>query len=454
MIDQLNAQRAFFASGATRGPAFRKRMLQKLQQAITRNERLFYWALHEDLGKSETEAYLTEIQIVQTEIQTALRHLNHWVRPKRVPTPVSHFPGKSRVYAEPYGSVLILSPWNYPLQLALAPLVGALAAGNCAVLKPSASSPNVSSLLRKMLAETFEEQVVFCVPEETSYADILSQRYDFIFFTGSARVGREVMAAAARHLTPLVLELGGKSPCIVDRHADLDLAAKRIAWGKLLNAGQTCVAPDYVLADEAIHDALVHKLERYCRYFYPNALENASYPHIVNRRHFDRLCAYLDQTPDKLGGAVCAERLKIEPTLFPHACWDDPVMQEEIFGPILPVLTYQTIDDALAEIQARAKPLALYVFSRDKRFVKQVLSRVSFGGGCVNDTVMHLANNHLPFGGVGESGMGRYHGAYSFAAFSHQKGVFHSGGWPDVPLRYPPFTEHGLKKIKRLLNCK
>ncbi|WP_077534678.1 aldehyde dehydrogenase [Massiliimalia massiliensis] len=450
MKDLMDRQNTFFRENRTKPEKFRREALSRLLRAVEERENEIYAALFEDLHKSEYEAYLTEIQMVKQEIKTSLKHLHRWMKPKRVGTPITHFPSSSRIYREPFGSVLILSPWNYPFQLCMVPLVGAIAGGNCAVVKPSRSSPHVAEVIHKIISEAFSEEYIACVSESISYDELLGQRYDLIFFTGSERVGKIVMEAASRHVTPVVLELGGKSPCIVDRTAPLDLAAKRIAWGKFLNAGQTCVAPDYVLVDRTVEKAFLEKLKEQIKALYGEALENPDYPKIINQHHFKRLSDYIDTCTDCWGGKTNPNSRQIEPTIFFRASFDDPIMQEEIFGPILPVIAYRDRNEMIDTVKRRPKPLALYLFSTDKLFTEQVMSEISFGGGCINDTVMHLANHHLPFGGVGGSGMGGYHGGYSFETFTHAKGILVGKPYLDLPFRYPPYREDQLRWVKRL----
>lgn len=450
MKEIVQKQREFYYSNQTKSLAFRKQALLRLRAVIDRNERLIYEALRRDLNKSEMEGYLTEVQIVKGEIKQALRHLNAWQRPKRVKTPITHFPASSYVYRDPYGVVLILSPWNYPFQLAMAPLVGAIAAGNCVIVKASKSSGHVSKVIQKIIQESFEEAHVYCANAQEDYEQILDQRYDFIFFTGSEAVGKKVMEAASRHVTPLVLELGGKSPCIIEKTADIRLAAKRLSWGKFLNAGQTCVAPDYVLIDESRKEEFIAELQDQIKQMYGNALENSDYPKIINHHHYQRLMSLIEGEDKKIGGRGNEGARQIEPTLFTEAGFGDEIMQEEIFGPILPILSYSSLDKVLAVLKQKPRPLAFYLFSSDAKLVEKVLHHAEFGGGCVNDVVMHLANHYLPFGGLGSSGMGNYHGAYSFETFTHAKSVFKSGTFFDVWLRYPPYQPKNLKIIRKI----
>lgn len=451
MKDILSKQREFFSTNETKTISFRKAMLQKLKASILLHEGEIYAALKQDLNKSETEAYLTEVQMVVSEIDVALKHLSSWQKPKRVATPISHFPAKSRIYREPFGIALVMSPWNYPFQLALAPVAGAISGGNCVVLKTSKNAPAVCNVIKKIIRHAFEEKFVCCVSDEYSYDEVLEQQYDIIFFTGSERVGKIVMEAASRHLTPVLLELGGKSPCIIEKTADLYIAAKRVAWGKFLNSGQTCVAPDYVLieksAEKEFVEILLIELERQ----YKTALENPDYPRIINLHHYNRLNSLIAGHKNKHGGACDDKTMQIEPTLFFDVSFDDEIMQEEIFGPILPIITYENLSDIVKKIKALPKPLALYMFSKDTAMIDAVINSISFGSGCINDTVMQLANHHLPFGGVSQSGMGNYHGKHSFDAFTREKGILFAKNYLDLPLRYPPYTQKKLNLIKKIM---
>ena len=448
----LDRQRAYFFSQATKPCAFRLKQLKALSQWVDDNEQDILSALTQDLGKSAYEGYLTEVCMVKQELKDAIRHLKKWMKPIKAPTALGQFPGKCRVYPEPYGVVLIMSPWNYPFQLTLAPLIGAIAAGNCAVIKPSAYSPATSALVARMAEALFPPEYVSVVQGgRQENAGLLELPVDYIFFTGSPSVGRLVMEKASAHLTPVSLELGGKSPVIVDETADIPLTARRLAWGKFLNAGQTCVAPDYVLVHESREQALIEALIGEIRTLYTSApLMNPELPHIINQKHFDRLVALLGSGVVTHGGQIDPAGLRIAPTLLTDVEWDSPVMQEEIFGPILPIIPYRKLDDALSRIRQRPKPLALYLFTGNRQTEEKVLGQVSFGGGCVNDTILHLATSHMPFGGVGESGMGGYHGKYSFDTFSHLKSVLHRAPWPDVALRYPPF-EGKMKVLRKVM---
>lgn len=448
----VEAQRTNFNSHATKPYAFRMEALRALNAWIEAHEDAILDALHEDLGKSGFEGYLTEVAMVKQELKDAIKHLKGWMRPKRAATAVGQFPGKCRIYSEPYGVTLIMSPWNYPFQLTVAPLIGTLAAGNCAVVKPSAYSAATSALIRRMAEEIFSPELVKVVEGgRKENAALLEQHFDYIFFTGSPTVGRLVMEKASRYLTPISLELGGKSPVIVDETADIALTAKRLCWGKYINAGQTCVAPDYVLVHHSREQALIEALIEEIRRMYTSApLANPELPKIINEHHFQRLAGLLGSGSVAIGAQLDAETHQIAPTVLTDVDWDSPVMQEEIFGPILPILTYNKLDEALDKIRSRPRPLALYLFTTDSQTEAKILNEVSFGGGCVNDTVLHLATSHMPFGGVGESGMGGYHGRYSFDTFSHHKSILKRLSWPDVPLRYAPFGDK-LKTVRKLL---
>ena len=447
----VEEQRAFFQTDITKSIQFRRNQLEKLYHAIQSSESEIMKALKQDLNKSEYEAYLTEIGIVYSEIKTAMRNLKKWTKPVHKKTGVANLPGKSFTMYEPYGVVLILSPWNYPFQLALAPLVGAIAAGNCCICKCSKSSPHTSALIRRILSEVYPAEYISCVDQDVSYEEILSNQYDYIFFTGSTRVGKVVMEAASKFLTPVSLELGGKSPCFVDRSANLKLTAKRLVWGKLLNAGQTCVAVDYVLVDNHVKDQLIKFMKQYEKEAYGNLCENDSYPKIISEEHFNRLNSLIEREPAKIGGEKNEETMQISFTIFPNASFQDEIMQDEIFGPILPVIGYDSLDEALYQVRRRPKPLACYMFSTREEYFSKICNQISFGGGCMNDVIMHLANHHLPFGGVGNSGMGSYHGKYSFRTFSHEKALIRSYNLLDVPLRYATFSKQNIHLLKKFL---
>lgn len=435
-------QRTFFRTGRTRDVAFRREQLRALRAMLVGAEPQLFEALRADLGKPAFESYAGETSIVRHELDHALRHLAAWARPRRVRTLLAHLPGRSEVRSEPYGVVLVMSPWNYPVQLSLAPLVGALAAGNCAILKPSPLAPATSALLAELVARTFDPGLVTVVEGGIEPAErLLAERLDYIFFTGSTGVGRKVMEAAARHLTPVTLELGGKSPCIVDADVDLDVAARRIAWGKFFNAGQTCIAVDYLLVDRKVRAALVERLGAVVREFYgEDPSKSPDLARIVDDRHHERLVGLLRRGRIAVGGQSERASRYLAPTVLDGVAPDDPVMEEEIFGPILPVLEYGGVDEAIDFVNARPPPLSLYVFSRDARFQERVLRETVAGGGCVNDTLLHETSVRLPFGGAGESGMGAYHGKASFDLFSRQRAVVRRGFAFDVKLRYPPYA--------------
>ncbi|WP_391557039.1 aldehyde dehydrogenase [Robertmurraya sp.] len=445
-------QKAFFRSGKTKELSYRIQALEALREAIRKNEQSLFHTLKEDLNKSEFEAYATEIGVVLEEIRFTLKKISDWVKPEKVKTPVSHIGSTSYIYSEPYGVALIIAPWNYPFQLAIAPLMGAIAAGNCAILKPSELTPKTSALLRKIITELFPEEYIAVVEGgvEASQA-LLAEDVDYIFFTGSVPVGKVIMEAAAKNLTPVTLELGGKSPCIVHHDANLKLAAKRIAWGKFINAGQTCVAPDYLYVHESIRDEFLQEFQLATHELYgEKALKNPDYTRIVSKRHFDRLLPFLNNGDTFMGGASNEETLTIEPTVLTGITWDDSIMQDEIFGPILPVLPYREISEVIDGIHKHPNPLALYLFSENESVQQEVLHHISFGGGCINDTVYHLASPYLPFGGVGSSGIGAYHGKGSFDTFSHRKSVLKQTTKFDLPFRYPNVKD-GLKKLKWFL---
>lgn len=454
MESMLERMRRFFESGETQDCGFRIRSLRRLRCGIAENEPALLEAIRMDLGKSAFEAYECELLSVYQEIDESIRRLRSWSKSRRVKTPWYHFPAASRLYPEPLGVSLILSPWNYPFLLAVSPLVAAVSAGCCAVVKPSEDAPHTAAALEALLTGCFEAEHVVCVQGGVCESErLLALPFDKIFFTGSPRVGRIVMQAAARHLTPVTLELGGKSPCIVDETADIALAAKRILWGKTLGAGQTCVAPDYLLVHRSVKDALLQKLAEFSTAFYgARPLENENYPRIVNERHFDRLVGLLEAGRPQIvfGGGYDKALLKIEPTAFAGLPPAHPLMEEELFGPLLPVLPVDSLQQALDMAAARPKPLALYLFSNDAARIKHVTRSAHFGGCCVNDTVLHVNNHYLPFGGVGESGMGRYHGRRGFEAFSYEKAVLSNRRFPDLPIRYPPYGDK-LGLLKRLV---
>ena len=451
--DLLEHQRAFFISGKTRDLSFRNDALKKLSDCISRCKTDILEALHADLNKSDIEGEMTEISVLQEEIRYVLKHMRKWSNPVKAKTPLVLFPAKSYRIAEPYGVVLIMSPWNYPLLLSLEPLVGAIAAGNCAVIKPSAYSPATSSIVARIIRECFPPE--YCSVVEGGRAEnsgLLALPFDYIFFTGSTTVGKKVMEAASANLIPVSLELGGKSPVIIHKSTDVDLAAKRIVFGKFINAGQTCVAPDYILVPASLRDRLQERLCHWINTFYPadeqGIIEN--YPRMVNEKHFDRVLGLLNNQKILFGGKSIRQTLTINPTVLTDVFPDSGVMQEEIFGPVLPILTYITLNEAIEFVRSRPKPLALYLFTKDKKAREKVLRELSYGGGCVNDTLVHVASSYLPFGGVGYSGMGSYHGKASFDTFTHYKSIVDKGVRPDPSLRYRPYTPKKVKWLKKL----
>ena len=446
----VRAQREYFASGATLERRFREEQLRRLQQALHKWHEPLCKALWEDLHKSEQEAVLTELSIVEGEVKTHLRHLKRWMRTERRSTPLKMMPSRSRIVSEPLGVSLIISPWNYPVQLLLNPLVGAISAGCTAVLKPSPYVPAVSHVIEQMVADTFEERYVAVVQGNRDVNRLLlEQRYDIIFFTGSPALGRTVMSAAAKNLTPVVLELGGKSPCIVDEGADLKLAARRIAWGKTLNAGQTCIAPDYLLIHKSLQQQFVEEFKLAIERLHGrDPRQSEHYVRLVSDRAFDRVAAYLQDGRVVAGGTINRAERYIEPTLLADVSPSAAVMQEEIFGPVLPMITFENRDEAKRFVAEREKPLAYYYFGRERDGWDMIRHSTS-GGACLNDTIMHIANENLPFGGVGNSGMGSYHGRLSFDAFSHRRAVVVTPTWLDLPFRYMPYRMFSL--VKKLL---
>ncbi|MBW4082100.1 aldehyde dehydrogenase [Paenibacillus sp. S150] len=443
-----------FNSGATREIAFRLAQLQKLKDAIQRSEARIIAALNQDLHKSEFEAYATEIGFTLDSIGYMMKHLKRWAKPAKAKSPLHMFPARSRIISEPFGTVLIIGPFNYPFQLLIEPLIGAIAAGNCAVLKPSENTPAVSAVIEDMISGTFEPAYIRVVQgEKETTSALIHAKFDYIFFTGSVPVGKIVMEAAAKNLVPVTLELGGKSPVIVDKSANLEAAAKRIVWGKLINVGQTCIAPDYLLVHSEVAAELISRIKHYVTVFYgENIRQNPDYGRIVNERQLQRIAGMIGKDRDKLilGGSVIPEELYIEPTLIYPAAWSDASMADEIFGPVLPIMEYQRLEAAIQSINGHPKPLALYLFTEDKKVEKEVLGRIPFGGGCVNDTITHAASTYLPFGGVGSSGTGGYHGKYSFDVFSHRKSIVKRSTRIDFGIVYPPYGNK-VKLARKLL---
>ncbi|MGD7046093.1 aldehyde dehydrogenase [Jeotgalibacillus proteolyticus] len=454
VLEIIEKQKTFFHSGITRKIDFRIKQLRKLQTLIKEHEDEILSALKKDLGKNPFEAYVSEIGITLKSIQTMINNVKQWAKTEKVKTPLFQMPSKSYIMKEPYGSVLIIGPFNYPFQLVIEPLIGALAAGNCAVIKPSESTPEVTAVIQRMISANFDPaylKVVEGEKEETSL--LIHAPFDYLFFTGSVPVGKIVMEAASKNLVPHTLELGGKSPTIVDETADLKKAAQRILWGKLINAGQTCIAPDYLVVHQSIKDQLIKELKSTIHDFYGDSIEaNDQYGKIVNEKHFDRLVSILEKDREHIvaGGETNREERFIAPAILDSITWSNAAMQDEIFGPILPVLTYNQLDEAIDMIQSRPKPLALYVFTEDKQSEKKVLESLSFGGGCVNDTLSHVANDQLPFGGVGHSGVNAYHGKHSFDLFSHRKSMMKKSTKVELKLAFPPYNT-SLETIKKVL---
>ena len=450
IVEHLKNQRAFFSSNQTKSIPFRLQQLKKLKNVILEYSKKIELALWEDLHKSPEEAYLTEISIVLQEVNNHIKHLKKWAAPKSVSSQIHLWPSSSKIMYEPLGISLIVAPWNYPFQLLINSLVGSISSGCCSILKPSPDTPTVAKVMEEMIHKTFDTNYVALVQGGRATNTLLfKQRFDIIFFTGSSNVGKVVMKAASENLTPVVLELGGKSPCIVDADANIEIAAKRIAWGKLINAGQTCIAPDYVFAHTSIKDELLQKIAQNIQEMYGEDIKNSRfYPRIVNDRAVKRLETLLKQGKIHTGGIVDPTDKYISPTIIDEVQPDYLVMQEEIFGPILPVMTFNKIDETISYINKNEKPLAFYYFGKNKKG-KEILEKTSSGGACVNDTLMHITNHHLPFGGVGNSGMGKYHGKQSFLAFSNQKAVVQTPTWIDLPLKYIPFNY--FKLIKKII---
>lgn len=452
--DVVNKQKNYFASGATLPIDFRIEQLKKLQTLIQIHEADINTALKQDLHKAPMEAFISEIMIVNEEIDYIIKNLKKWAKPQKTSTPFPLlFPGSSYIYHDPYGCALIIAPWNYPFQLLMSPLIGAIAAGNCAIIKPSDMAINTADIITKIINDNFPSEFITSIEANAEQTNqLLQEKFDYIFFTGGTRVGQIVMEAAAKHLTPLTLELGGKSPCIIDQSTNLDYAARRIVWGKFMNAGQTCIAPDYLYVHQSCKNIFIEKLKETIKQFYTdNAKTNESYGRIINQKHFSRLENLMHAGKILFGGDINESELYISPTLIDGVNWNDPIMQEEIFGPLLPILSFDSINEVITMVNTHPKPLALYLFTNDKETESKVLNQISFGGGCVNDCVMHVANYHLPFGGVGASGLGAYHGKNSFETFSHSKGVYKKSWLYDIKLAYPPFSSRKMRWLKALL---
>ena len=452
-IDEiLKKQREFFNTGKTKNIKYRLEHLKKLKKSILENEEEIKKALKLDLNKSESESYMTEIGMTLSELSYDIRHVKSWCKNKRVGTPLAHFPSRSFISKEPYGVTLILSPWNYPFMLLIEPLIGAICAGNCAVLKPSEFAPNTANVIEKIIKECFEEDYVTVIQGDKDVSQALIEKsFDYIFYTGGTKVGKIVMQEASKNLVPFTLELGGKSPCIIDEKYNMHLAAKRLLFGKLLNAGQTCIAPDYVLVNENVKEELIEEFKKVLKEFLgENPIKNEDYPKIVNERHFARLSNLIEGEKILIGGKTDKKLLKIEPTILDNPKIDSKVMCEEIFGPILPIISYKTIEDAIAYVKKFEKPLALYMFTNDKKIQNKIMNEISFGGGCINDTIIHIANSNMGFGGVGYSGIGNYHGKRSFDTFSHERSITKKYGL-DLPMRYMPYNDFKDKLIRMFL---
>ena len=447
----VKAQNEFFKNGYTRDIKFRKAALHLLYNSIKNNEDGIYEALRLDLNKSKSESYLCEIGLVLEEIRYQMKNIGKWSRPRRVKTPLAHFASKSFTSPEPYGTVLIMSPWNYPLQLCLSPLAGAIGAGNTVVIKPSAYAPKTSKIIKKIIEDAFTEDYIAVVEGgRAENAALLDEKFDYIFFTGSVSVGKLVMERAARHLTPVSLELGGKSPVIVDETANIPLAARRIAFGKTLNAGQTCVAPDYLFIHKSVKEEFVQCYKNALSEFFPSG-DYSDYPHIINEKHYNRLVALMEGERAVVGGECNAEKRQILPTLLDNITYESKIMGEEIFGPVLPMLEYESLDECVEYITSHPKPLALYLFTTNRGVEKKILDSCSFGGGCINDTIIHRATTEMGFGGVGESGMGAYHGKASFDSFSHYRSIVKKHLFPDLKMRYRPYSDKKDTLIKMFL---
>lgn len=449
----MDAQRTYYRTGSTRSLAFRELMLDSLYREIRKMEPEINAALQADLGKSAFETYMCETGLTLSEISFMKSHLRNFAAKKRVRTPIAQFPSRSYVLKEPYGCVLIMSPWNYPFMLTMEPLADAIAAGNTVILKPSAYSPATSAVIQKLISAVFPEEYVAVIQGgRAENQSLLEQKFDYIFFTGGTSVGKLVLQKAAEHFTPVTLEMGGKSPCIVDETANLKVAAKRIAFGKYLNSGQTCVAPDYLLIQESVMDRFLPLLYAAILEMYGEApLQNPDYGRIVNQRHFDRISRILDGETILFGGQRDPDTLQIAPTVVGPVIPEGPAMGEELFAPVLPVLPYQTLEEAAAFVQSRPKPLALYIFSSDRGAIRYIQENVSYGGGCVNDTIIHLATSQMGFGGVGMSGMGSYHGKYGFDTFTHEKSIVDKACWLDLPMRYQKYTGWKEKLLRMFL---
>ena len=452
--EKINKQREYFSTGETKDINFRIEKLKKLRDVLKSEEEKIFEALKKDLMKSSFESYVTEVAMVYDEINMHIKNIKKWSKKRRVKTPLVQFPAKSFIQLEPYGVVLIIGPFNYPFMLTMDPLIGAIAAGNTAVIKPSESAPETSKILKEILEKVFDEKYVLHVNSERGkevVEELLKEKFDYIFFTGSATVGKIVMKAASQYLTPVTLELGGKSPCIIDKDCKLELAARRIVWGKLLNSGQTCVAPDYLYVHKDIEEEFIKKLEEEIKnQFGDNPLESKDYSKMVNEREFNRVLSYIDKEKLVFGGNYNRKTFQIEPTILKNVTWNDPVMEREIFGPIFPILPFENLDEVIRLVNSKDKPLAIYYFSEDKNKIEKVLNSTSSGGVTINDTLVHVSSSYLPFGGVGNSGMGEYHGKYSFDLFSNKKGIMNRKTFLDLKIRYAPF-QNKLTIVKKIM---
>ncbi|MBH0229789.1 aldehyde dehydrogenase [Halobacillus yeomjeoni] len=448
----VQQQKKWFSEGHTKEYSFRKEQLQKMRKMLDTFEKPIINALKFDLNKSEYEAYASEIAFLKSEIDHHLKNLKHWMTPEKVKAPFTHTGTKNFIHKEPYGTVLVIGPWNYPFQLALAPVIGAIAAGNTVIIKPSELTPTVAWVTKKMIEHYFPPYIISVVEGGKEVTQkLLEEPLDYVFFTGSVKVGKIIMEKASQQLIPVTLELGGKSPAIVQKDASIELSAKRIVWGKYTNAGQTCIAPDYLFVHHEVKAPLIHAMKKYIKEFYgERPLDNPDYVKIINKEHFDRLSSYLETGTVVSGGSMNSEFEKMEPTILDQVTWADPIMQDEIFGPILPILTFDHLDEVIEQINRRPKPLALYYFGSDETEQEKITNSISFGGGCINDTLYHILNPNLPFGGVGESGIGQYHGKASFDTFTHKKSIMKQTTKFDQNFRYPGSTL-GLALIKRIL---
>jgi aldehyde dehydrogenase (NAD+) len=453
VLNMLKEHKAYFEKGETKNIDFRLKQLDKIKKIIQDNEKLIIDALNKDLHKSEFEAYATEIGYLYDSIKYFTKNLRKWAKVKKVKTPLVHVGSRSYIYPEPYGTVLIIGPFNYPFQLVIEPLIGAISAGNCAVIKPSEFTPNISKVIVKIIKENFDEKYIRVIEggKEVTSA-LINSPFNYIFFTGSVGVGKIVMEAAAKNLIPVTLELGGKSPCIVDKDAKIEIAAQRIVWGKFMNVGQTCVAPDYILVHKDIKNKLIDKITETIKNFYgSNPKESNDYGRIVNERQIKRLVELIDKDKVIVGGEYDIENLYIEPTILNNVTWEDKIMEEEIFGPILPILEYEDLDKSIKKINSMPKPLALYLFTENKEIENKVIENVSYGGGCVNDTMTHLATPMLPFGGIGTSGLGSYHGAKSFETFSHMKSILKKSTKINLSFIFPPYNKEKVKLVRKFM---